>query len=48
LQLPSAADIDRVATPSQPLVARHRLAFADTDGLVDLAAHRLVNWTGKP
>jgi hypothetical protein len=42
LQMTSADDIARVATPDHPLLARHRLALAATEALIDLAAQGLV------
>lgn len=38
LQIASADDIDRVVTASEPLIARPRLAWAATEGLLDLVA----------
>jgi hypothetical protein len=47
IQLASADDIDHVVTPSHPLLARHRLAPAAAEALVDLVAQGTVD-EGSP
>lgn len=48
IEVPSAGDIDRIVTPSHPIIAHYRLAWAATEALVDLMTLGLVVEVGDP